>query len=415
MASPAASATIWPSLPGKQRMKAISILGSTGSIGTNALRVTECFPDAFRVIGLAGGKNIRRLADQVIATRAKIVSCREQSASLELRDLLRHRGYPIESTRIVYGEEGNIEVACHPEVSMVLAAISGAAGLMPTYRALESGKNIALANKETLVMAGELMMEKARASGTQILPVDSEHNAIHQCLRGGHRREVRRLILTASGGPFREVPRETFPSVTPEQALNHPTWNMGRKITIDSATLMNKGLEVIEASRLFGVSPDEVEVVVHPQSIVHSLVEFVDGSVLAQLGPTDMRIAIQYALTYPERWHCPLPFLDIHKLSKLEFYAPDRDKFPCLNLAYRALRQGGTSPTVLNAANEVAVEAFLKNEIPFDGIPHIIQQALDAHSTCKALSLERILQSDAWARAEARKLAKRIRSGSVTE
>jgi 1-deoxy-D-xylulose-5-phosphate reductoisomerase len=291
---------------------------------------------------------------------------------------------------------------------LVLSAITGAAGLLPTYRALEAGKNVGLANKETLVMAGELMMNKAREKGVEILPVDSEHNAIHQCLRGARHGEVRRLILTASGGPFRETPKEKLASVSRDEALNHPTWRMGKKITIDSATLMNKGLEVIEASWLFGVSADEVDVVVHPQSIVHSLVEFVDGSVLAQLGVTDMRIAIQYALTYPERWPSPLPSLDIQKLARLEFFEPDREKFPCLNLAYRALRAGGTAPAVLNAANEIVVDAFLNDAIPFHAIPEIIESVLNAHSPRQASSLDPILQADAWARAEARKLTDRF-------
>jgi 1-deoxy-D-xylulose-5-phosphate reductoisomerase len=285
---------------------------------------------------------------------------------------------------------------------MVLSAISGAAGLLPTYRALEQGKSIALANKEALVVAGEIMMRKSREKGVEIVPVDSEHNAIHQCLRGSRRKEVSRLILTASGGPFRETPKEDLASVTLEQALNHPTWQMGRKITIDSATLMNKGLEVIEASRLFEVPPDEIHVVVHPQSVVHSMVEFIDGSILAQLGLTDMRIAIQYALTYPERWDSPLPSLDIYKLPKLEFHEPDFDKFPCLRLAYRALRAGGTAPAVLNAANEIAVDAFLNSLISYQEIPQIIESALDAHVHQEASSLESVMAADAWARAEAR-------------
>jgi 1-deoxy-D-xylulose-5-phosphate reductoisomerase len=308
----------------------------------------------------------------------------------------------MERTRFVYGLEGHIEVSCHPESTIVLSAISGAAGLLPTYRAIEQGKSIALANKETLVIAGELMIRKSLEKRAAIIPVDSEHNAIHQCLRGGRGSEVRRLILTASGGPFRETPREEFASVTLEQALNHPTWRMGRKITIDSATLMNKGLEVIEASWLFGVTADEIDVVVHPQSVVHSMVEFNDGSILAQLGLTDMRIPIQYALTYPDRWNSPLPSLDIYKLPKLEFFEPDMDKFSCLRLAYRALRGGGTAPAVLNAANEVAVEAFLNNEIAFQEIPEIIKEVLDAHQPQAIYDLEMVLKADAWARKEAR-------------
>jgi len=303
--------------------------------------------------------------------------------------------------------EGHIEVSCHPESSMVLSAISGAAGLVPTYRALELGKSIALANKETMVVAGELMMRKSREKNVEILPVDSEHNAIHQCLRGGQQNEVARLILTASGGPFRETPREKMSSVTLDQALNHPTWSMGRKITIDSATLMNKGLEVIEASRLFEVAAEKIHVVVHPQSVVHSMVEFMDGSVLAQLGLTDMRIAIQYALTYPERWNSPLPSLDIYQLPKLEFFEPDQEKFPCLSLAYRALQTGGTAPAALNAANEEAVSAFLDGRAPFLAIPESIQEVLETEPKTAASSLEDVLEADRRARERARQVLAR--------
>jgi 1-deoxy-D-xylulose-5-phosphate reductoisomerase len=383
-------------------MKIISVLGSTGSIGTNTLKVTSSFPEAFRVAGLSAGNNVSLLAKQIEEIRPEIASSGDERTSSELQSLLRQRGYPMAHTRFVYGMEGHIEVSCHPESSMVLSAISGAAGLLPTYRALELGKSIALANKETMVMAGELMMRKSREKQVEIVPVDSEHNAIHQCLRRGRRQEVKRLILTASGGPFRETPKENLSSVTLEQALNHPTWRMGRKITIDSASLMNKGLEVIEASRLFGVTPDEISVVVHPQSVIHSMVEFIDGSVLAQLGLTDMRIPIQYALTYPERWDTPLPSLDIYNLPRLEFLKPDLDKFPCLELAYRALRAGGTAPAVLNAANEVAVEAFLNNGIAYQEIPQIIESVLDAHSPQGSADLETILKADGWAREEAR-------------
>jgi 1-deoxy-D-xylulose-5-phosphate reductoisomerase len=331
----------------------------------------------------------------------EIASCSDKAASDELQSLLRQRGYPMERTNFVYDMEGHIEVSCHPESSIVLSAISGAAGLLPTYRALEKGKAIALANKETLVMAGELIMRMSREKQVEIIPVDSEHNAIHQCLRGGRKQEVRRLILTASGGPFRETPKEEFASVTLKQALSHPTWNMGKKITIDSATLMNKGLEVIEASWLFEASPDEIDIVVHPQSVVHSMVEFTDGSILAQLGLTDMRIAIQYALTYPERWQSPLPSLDIHNLAKLEFQKPDREKFRCLDLAYRALHAGGTAPAVMNAANEIAVESFLNEDLAFHEIARVIESVLDAHTPRDILSLDTVLEADAWAREEA--------------
>ena len=392
-------------------MKVISLLGSSGSIGTNALRVISSFPNAFRVVGLGGGKNVPTLAAQVEQVRPEVVSCADEMASRELQNVLRERAYPMPRTRFLHGAEGHIQVSCHPEAELVVSAIAGAAGLLPTYRALEAGKNVALANKESLVMAGELMMQKALEKGVEILPVDSEHNAIHQCLRGGGRKEVRRLILTASGGPFRKTPMEKLRTVTREQALDHPTWRMGKKITIDSATLMNKGLEVIEASRLFGVSPDEIDVVIHPQSIIHSMVEFIDGSVLAQLGLTDMRIAIQYALTYPERWHCPLPSLNIHGIAKLEFHEPDREKFRCLSLAYRALRTSGTAPAALNAANEVAVEAFLNNAITFHEIPRIIEAVLDAHESTDASTLETILKADAWAREEARALTRREAGG----
>ena len=390
-------------------MKSISVLGSTGSIGTNTLRVVSAFPHAFRVVGLSGGKNIALLADQVEAVQPEIVSSGSEKGCLELQSRLRQRGYQMARTRFVHGAEGNIEVSCHPEATMVLSAITGAAGLLPTYRALESGKNIALANKETLVVAGQLMMSKAREKGVQILPVDSVHNAIHQCLRGGRRSEVRRLILTASGGPFRETPMEKLRTVTPEQALKHPTWRMGRKITIDSATLMNKGLEVIEAAWLFDVTADEISVAVHPQSVVHSMVEFVDGSVLAQLGPTDMRIAIQYALTYPERWACPLPSLDLRQLAHLEFLEPDRNKFRSLGLCYDALRKGGTAPAVLNAANEVAVEAFLNRLISFPDIAAVIGSVLENHQAQAASDLETVLRADAWARENALALTQRVR------
>jgi 1-deoxy-D-xylulose-5-phosphate reductoisomerase len=382
-------------------MKIISLLGSTGSIGTNTLKVTASFPDAFRVAGLSGGRNVTLLAAQIEEICPEIASSADVHTSAALQSLLRQRGYAMAKTRFVYGTEGHIEVSCHPESSIVLSAISGAAGLLPTYHALVQGKSIALANKETMVMAGELMMRLSREKQVEIVPVDSEHNAIHQCLRGGRRNEVKRLILTASGGPFRQTPKEKLGSVTVAQALNHPTWSMGKKITIDSATLMNKGLEVIEASRLFGATAEEIDVVVHPQSVVHSLVEYADGSVLAQLGVTDMRLPIQYALTYPDRCNSILPSLDIYSLPKLEFFRPDFEKFPCLALAYRALRTGGTAPAVLNAANEVAVEAFLNNGLRYQEIPQIIESVLNAHSPQDASDLEAILQADTWARGEA--------------
>lgn len=391
-------------------MKVISLLGSTGSIGTSTLRVTSSFPEAFRIAGLSGHRNVDALAVQVEQVRPEIVSSGDDKTSAELQSLLRQRGYPMSRTRFVHGVEGNIEVSCHPESTTVLSAISGAAGLLPTYRALEAGKNIALANKETLVMAGQIMMDMAKAKGVAILPVDSEHNAIHQCLRGGRHEEVRRLILTASGGPFRNTPSEKLRSVTREEALNHPTWRMGRKITIDSATLMNKGLEVIEASWLFGMPAERVEVVIHPQSVVHSMVEFIDGSVLAQLGVTDMRIPIQYALTYPMRWLSPLPTLDFHKRTLLEFHPPDLEKFRCLGLAYKALTAGNTTPAALNAANEVAVDTFLNGRLAFHDIPTVIESVINAHShDGNEFTLESVLKADAWAREQAQALVQDCR------
>jgi 1-deoxy-D-xylulose-5-phosphate reductoisomerase len=283
----------------------------------------------------------------------------------------------------------------------------GAVGLVPTYRALEAGKDVALANKETLVMAGELMVGQARAQGGRLLPIDSEHCALHQCLDGRRPEEVRRLMLTASGGPFRNRPRETFDRVTPEEALNHPTWRMGRKITIDSATLMNKGLEVIEARWLFGITAERVEVLIHPQSVVHSMVEFVDGTVLAQLGVTDMRLPIQYALSYPERWEAAIPGLDFGRGLSLEFDVPDHGRFPCLRLAYQALAAGGTQPAVLNAANEEAVSAFLEGRIPFPAIPEAIAEVMEAHPPAPVARLDDVLAADAWARQQARESLRR--------
>jgi 1-deoxy-D-xylulose-5-phosphate reductoisomerase len=300
-----------------------------------------------------------------------------------------------------------VEVATHDETDLVVAAAVGALGLVPTYRALEAGKDVALANKETLVMAGELMTREARARAARILPIDSEHCALHQCLDGRAPIEVRRLVLTASGGPFRNRPRETFDAITREEALNHPTWNMGRKITIDSATLMNKGLEVIEAHWLFGVVAERIEVLVHPQSVVHSLVEFVDGTVLAQLGVTDMRLPIQYALSHPERWAAAIPGLDLTRPMRLDFDAPDREKFPCLGLAYEALAAGGTSPAVLNAANEEAVSAFLDGRISFPAIADCIREVLRAEPSRPVARLEDVLQADHTARRLAREALSR--------
>jgi 1-deoxy-D-xylulose-5-phosphate reductoisomerase len=377
-------------------MKGLSILGSTGSVGTNVLRIVESFPDRLSVVGLSAGANVERLAEQVSRHRPRVISVATGQARDALGRLIDLRGLDVQ-----VGREGSVAVATHPDARMVVASAVGAVGLVPTYRALEAGKDVALANKETLVMAGELMVAQARARGARLVPIDSEHCALHQCLDGRRPEEVRRLVLTASGGPFRTRPRETFAAVTREEALNHPTWNMGPKITIDSATLMNKGLEVIEARWLFGVPPARVEVLIHPQSVVHSMVEFVDGTILAQLGVTDMRLPIQYALSYPERWEAAIPGLDFSKALRLDFDVPDPARFPCLPLAYRALEQGGSMPAVLNAANEEAVAAFLAGRIPFTAIPESIAEVMDGHPTAALLALEDVLEADAWARRRA--------------
>jgi len=374
-------------------MKGLSILGATGSVGANVLRIVEAFPDRLSVVGLSAGGNVERLAEQVVRHKPRIVSVATREASEALARLVDLRG-----VRVGIGQDGSVEVATHAEARMVVAAAVGAVGLVPTYRALEAGKDVALANKETLVMAGELMVARARARGARLLPIDSEHCALHQCLDGRAPEEVRRLVLTASGGPFRTRPRDTFGKVTREEALNHPTWNMGPKITIDSATLMNKGLEVIEARWLFGVPAERVAVLVHPQSVVHSMVEFVDGTVLAQLGVTDMRLPIQYALSYPQRWEAAIPGLDFTKAFKLDFDVPDHNRFPCLPLAYRALESGGSMPAVLNAANEEAVAAFLAGRIPFTAIPESIEEVMDAHPASSVRDLQEVLEADAWAR-----------------
>ena len=378
-------------------MKQVAILGSTGSIGCNTLRVIEAFNTEFGVAALGAGSQVELLAEQIEQFRPRVVSVSDEAAADKLRYELKKRNV-IDSPKIFTGIDGLSEVATVEGAEIVIGAVVGALGLLPTYRALELGRRVALANKETLVVAGELMTQAAERFGAELLPVDSEHNALHQCLRGEKRHELKRLILTASGGPFRNASREEIEQATIAQALNHPTWRMGAKITIDSATLMNKGLEVIEAHWLFNCSADEIDIVVHPQSVVHSMIELVDGSIIAQLGVTDMRHAIQYALTYPDRMTSQLPPLDLATLSKLEFFPPDSEKFPCLKLAYRALRTGGTMPAVLNAANEVAVAAFLTEKISFGDIPRLIQSACDAHQVEPALSLNVVLSADQWAR-----------------
>jgi 1-deoxy-D-xylulose-5-phosphate reductoisomerase len=379
----------------------IAILGSTGSIGCNALSVVESFADRrFRVVALAAGRNVERLAAQVERHGPELVAVEDEAAAESLKVELGRRGLKV--PRMLSGEAGLVEVATHDAARTVVSATVGAVGFVPTLRALEAGKRVALANKETLVIAGELMTRAAAASGAELLPVDSEHNALHQCLRGERREEVRRLILTASGGPFREKSLSAMRGATVEEAMRHPTWRMGAKITIDSATLMNKGLEVIEARWLFGFGADEIDIVVHPESVVHSMIELVDGSVIAQMGVTDMRHAIQYALTYPQRHACAtLSPLDLTKLSALHFEEPDTVRFPCILLAYRALREGGTLPAALNAANEEAVKAFLAGAVRLTDIPVVIERVMDAHETQPASSLEVVLAVDRSAREHA--------------
>jgi 1-deoxy-D-xylulose-5-phosphate reductoisomerase len=378
-------------------MKRIAVLGSTGSIGQSALDVVAAHPDRLSIVSLAAGGNAALLAEQVSRFRPLAASVATDAAREEL--VARVNGLP-DVEILAVGRDGLIAAATHPDVDIVLCASSGTAGLEAALAAIDAGKTLALANKEVLVMAGALMVDAARRRGTAILPVDSEHNAIHQCLHGRDTRELQRLILTASGGPFRTLGPEALSRVTFEDALRHPTWRMGRKITIDSATLMNKGLEVIEARWLFNVPADQIDVVIHPQSIVHSMVEFCDGSILAQLGVTDMRLPIQYAFSYPERWQTPISRLDVAELGALSFEPPDPDRFPCLRLAYAALERGGAWPVVLNAANEMAVEAFLAGGIAFPMIPYVIERALGAadRSTSPPASLADVRAADAWAR-----------------
>jgi 1-deoxy-D-xylulose-5-phosphate reductoisomerase len=374
-------------------VKNIAILGSTGSIGQSALAVVDANPDRLRVVGLAAGENAELLAAQVERFAPHVVAMATGAAVDRLR--ARGVGDPLIGGA---GREGLVAVAAHPDVDLVLCASSGTDGLEAVLAAIEHGKTIALANKEVLVMAGGLVTEAAARRGVAILPVDSEHNAIHQCLHGRAAGEIRKLVLTASGGPFRGRAAADLERVTAADALKHPTWRMGRKITIDSATLMNKGLEVIEAHWLFGVDASQIEVVIHPQSVVHSMVELTDGSVIAQLGVTDMRLPIQYAFSYPERWPAALPPLDITAAGRLDFHQPDTAAFPCLALAYRALAAERSLPVVLNAANEIAVARFLDGRIGFTAIARVIEQAMRAHAPVQVASLAEVRSVDRWAR-----------------
>ncbi len=382
-------------------MQSVSILGSTGSIGTNTLKVIDHLGD-IRVVAMAAGRNIPRFAEQIARYKPDLVSCSDAGRAEQLERELHRLG--ASTPQIEIGEAGLVAVATRDAVETVVSATVGAVGFVPTLRAIEAGKRIALANKETLVMAGELMTAAAARSGAEILPVDSEHNAIHQCLRGEKRSEVIRLILTASGGPFRTKSMADIENATRDEALNHPNWKMGDKITIDSATLMNKGLEVIEAKWLFGFDADRISVVVHPQSVVHSMIEMVDGSVIAQMGVTDMKHAIQYALTFPDRKeNCTQP-LDFSRVSRLDFEDPDLERFPCLLLAYDAMRAGGTMPAVLNGANERAVQAFLDGRIRLSEVAQINGDVMREHTPEPVADLETVLRVDQWARAAADRL-----------
>ena len=377
-------------------MKTIVVLGSTGSIGVSALEVAAAFPDALRVVGLGARRNIAVLREQIERFHPRMVAVSDESKARELRDRV---GGTVE---VLGGEEGIAKLARMGEADTVVSAIVGAVGLVPTLEAIRAGKGVALANKEVLVCGGEIIMREAAAQGVEIMPVDSEHSALHQCLRAGARGEVKRLILTASGGPFLDWSLEEMARATPEDALKHPRWEMGKKVTIDSATMINKALEMIEARWLFGIDPGKIDVLVHPESVVHSLVEFEDGSVIAQMSPADMRIPIQYALLYPRRIAGQWGSLGMDDLRALHFEKPDPVRFPVLELARRAMKAGGTLPAVLNAANEVAVERFLAGEIPFTRIPALTGEVMQKHTSVDRPSLEDVLRADGWARREAK-------------
>ncbi len=390
-------------------MRRIAILGSTGSIGRSTLSVVESYPDRFHIVALAAGSNLEAAYEQAVRWKPRVLSVASDSNADTLRKRLKAQG--LGEIEVVHGTAGTVRVSTHPEVDFVVSAIVGVAGLEATYEAVKAGKTLGLANKECLVAAGELITAEARKQAKPLLPIDSEHNAVHQCMRGGRMEEVQHIWLTASGGPFFKTPQSEFASITVQQALNHPTWKMGKRITIDSATLMNKGFEVIEACRLFDVPPSRVEVIVHPQSTIHSMVEFVDGSILAQFSVTDMRLPILYALTYPERIPCDLRF-PVMNLRQLDFYPPDMRKFKCLGLAYEAAEAGGAKPVALNAADEVAVAAFLDGEIGFDEIPRIIEDVLSATKTGKMESIKQVLETDLESRRAAQERIHRLHRGS---
>jgi 1-deoxy-D-xylulose-5-phosphate reductoisomerase len=384
-------------------MKRIAILGSTGSIGCSSLRVIEAHPEAYEVTALAAGRNMDLLAEQVRKFRPLEVAVSGDPEAERLKERLKGGQRP----RVVSGKEGLIHLATLEEADTVISAIAGAAGLVPTYAAIRAGKTIALANKETMVMAGPLVIEEAKKRGVALLPVDSEHSAIFQCLQGHRREDVRRIILTGSGGPFKDFSYEEIEKVTPEQALKHPNWKMGPKITVDSATLMNKGLELIEARWLFGLDIHQIRILIHPQSVVHSMVEYKDGSIIAQLGIPDMITPISYALSYPRHEDTALPALDLEQVGALRFMRADTRKFRCLELALRAAEIGESMPAVLNGANEMAVELFLQGKIGFLRIPSLIEETMRAHSPFAIDSLEKVTEADAWARQKAAEFARR--------
>ena len=382
-------------------MKHLAILGSTGSIGQSTLRIVESYPDRFSVVSLAAGRNLDTAFEQCQRWRPRVISVADEQRASDLRRRL--LSADIAGVEVIYGAAGTVHAATLPEVDFVVSAIVGVAGLEATYAAVVAGKTVGIANKECMVAAGEILMEEARRRNVTLLPIDSEHNAIHQCMRGGSQQEIRSIWLTASGGPFRTTPLEQFADITVEQALKHPTWVMGQRITIDSATMLNKGLEIIEACRLFHLPPRAIKVTIHPQSTIHSLVEFVDGSILAQLSVTDMRLPILYALTYPERIASELTF-DMAKLAQLDFSQPDFARFPCLRLAYEAAEIGGEHCVALNAADEIAVEAFLDKRIPFLAIPRTIEAVLEKTPHRHPSTIAEVLEADAHGRETAREL-----------
>jgi len=381
-------------------MKKIAILGSTGSIGSNALKVIESNPEEYKVLALTAGRNIGLLMKQIFRFQPIAVAVSEEG----LADILRDRLKGHSKTEVLAGVEGFIKLAALEEVDTVISAMSGAAGLIPTYAAIEAGKDIALANKETMVMAGPVIMSHAKDRSVTILPIDSEHSAIFQALQGNHREDLKRIILTASGGPFRDVAREKLERTTPEEALKHPNWDMGKKVTIDSATLMNKGLEVIEARWLFNLDIDQIDILIHPESIIHSMVEYRDGSIIAQMGIPDMITPISYALSYPRRMATNLPSLRLEEIGKLTFQRPDMERFKCLALAIKASEIGESMPAVLNGANEIAVESFLQGRLGFLQIPILIEKTMDIHEPFSIHNIDRVLEADRWARKTAERL-----------